>query len=378
MIDVVNTCHFFFADAAGSRSSRSRGGGATKSGGKANAAKKNTEVTSENNSRSSSVFGNGGGRKFQVRGRNFSGDSSELYPFNLDGPPAYGEVVPEPAFVTPIIGGMAYFYDNQYQAPAGAGAGSNAPNNAATSDEVLKSNIKTQIEYYFSRENLLKDFFLRRKMDPEGYLPVTLVASFNRVRSLTNDVTFIMAAVQDSKVVQIKDGRMRCKDDPEYWPLPSDQPDPVISPKPESQVDNATDSASTSTSSMAAQKEMKLSLNPNVPEFVPSFKAVDPVHDPDDEAGTDGDDEAEIVDNQIVKGSSSDNWVEVKNKKQDRKSLPKESFETPERKPSLTSRSSKGTGRSGNGDDDAREELEFQFDEDLDMPTGRQNKFSAM
>ena len=273
---------------------------------------------------------------------------------------------------------MAYFYDNQYQA-AGAGSGASGSGSAAAaSDEVLKSNIKAQIEYYFSRENLLKDFFLRRKMDPEGYLPVTLVASFNRVRSLTNDVTFIMAAVQDSKVVQIKDGRMRCKDDPEYWPLPSDQPDPVISPKPESQVDNATDSAS---SAMAAkEKEMKLSLNPNVPEFVPSFKAVDPVHDPDDEAGTDGDDEAEIVDNQIVKGSSgADNWVEVKNKKQDRKSLPKESFETPERKPSLTSKSSKGGSRSrGNGDDDAREELEFQFDEDLDMPTGRQNKFSAM
>ena len=29
-------------------------------------------------------------------------------------------------------------------------------------------------------------------MDSEGYLPVTLVASFNRVRSLTNDVTFIV------------------------------------------------------------------------------------------------------------------------------------------------------------------------------------------
>ena len=47
-------------------------------------------------------------------------------------------------------------------------------------------------EYYFSRENLQKDFFLRRKMDSEGFLPVTLVASFNRVRSLTNDVSFIM------------------------------------------------------------------------------------------------------------------------------------------------------------------------------------------
>ena len=112
---------------------------------------------------------------------------------------------------------MAYFYDNQYQA-AGAGSGASGSGSAAAaSDEVLKSNIKAQIEYYFSRENLLKDFCLRRKMDPEGYLPVTLVASFNRVRSLTNDVTFIMTAVQDSKVVQIKDGRMRCKDDPEYW-----------------------------------------------------------------------------------------------------------------------------------------------------------------
>ena len=121
MIDVVNTCHRFcpfFADAAGSRNSRSRGGGATKSSGsKAQTAKKNiNEVTSENNSRSSSVFGNGnnaGGRKFQVRGRNFSGDSSELYPFNLDGPPAYGEVVPEPAFVTPIIGNLPHYSKSQ-------------------------------------------------------------------------------------------------------------------------------------------------------------------------------------------------------------------------------------------------------------------------
>ena len=36
-------------------------------------------------------------------------------------------------------------------------------------------------------------------MDSEGYLPVTLVASFNRVRSLTNDVTFI---VQVKKIWQ--------------------------------------------------------------------------------------------------------------------------------------------------------------------------------
>ena len=93
---------------------------------------------------------------------------------------------------------------------------------------------------------------------------------------------------------------------------------------------------------------------------VTASKAVDPARDQDDEAGTDGDDEAEIVpDNK----RSYDNWVEVKSRKQDRKSLPKETEE--------------GATESG-GKDDGREELEFQFDEDLDVPVGRQNKFSSM
>ena len=119
------------------------------------------------------------------------------------------------------------------------------------------------------------------------------------------------------------------------------------------------------------------SLNPNVPEFVPTFaskpdsskpvknagnasKAIDSGRD-EDEAGTDGDDEAEIFDNQIRKNANKkdlDNWVEVKSKKQDRKSLPKDLADK--------------------HNDDRREELEFQFDEDLDMPVGRQNKFSSM
>ena len=35
-------------------------------------------------------------------------------------------------------------------------------------------------EYYFSTENLTKDIFLRRKMDPEGCIPLSLIATFNR------------------------------------------------------------------------------------------------------------------------------------------------------------------------------------------------------
>ena len=184
-------------------------------------------------------------------------------------------------------------------------------------------------EYYFSRENLQKDFFLRRKMDSEGFLPVTLVASFNRVRSLTNDVSFIMQvkilkmfsgggqgsegfayvvkggklvenlylpirgviksknpsyvvygwsiilfllqAVAQSEIVEVKDGKLRSKDDPTSWPLTFDQPDPVISPKPESEVDNAGDNA---TKPLKKSKPTTTSLNPNVPEFIPMASKV--------------------------------------------------------------------------------------------------------
>ena len=47
-------------------------------------------------------------------------------------------------------------------------------------------------EYYFSSDNLQRDFFLRRKMDKEGYIPISLVASFHRVQALTQDVALII------------------------------------------------------------------------------------------------------------------------------------------------------------------------------------------
>ena len=123
-------------------------------------------------------------------------------------------------------------------------------------DDVLKNYVKHQIEYYFSQENLDRDFFLRRKMTPEGYLPISLVASFNRVQQLTQDITFIVESVVDSEIVEVKDGLLiRSKVDPESWPLkPTD-------------------------------------LNPNVPEFVPTEEGDD--HADEDTAGTDGDDESE-------------------------------------------------------------------------------------
>lgn len=61
-------------------------------------------------------------------------------------------------------------------------------------------------EYYFSEENLVKDLFLRRKMDADGFLPVTLIASFYRVRSLTNDVSLVICAIKQSEHLELVDG----------------------------------------------------------------------------------------------------------------------------------------------------------------------------
>ncbi|KAK3912719.1 La-related protein 1 [Frankliniella fusca] len=87
--------------------------------------------------------------------------------------------------------------------------------------QTLQEYVKKQIEYYFSEENLMKDFFLRRKMDSEGYLPVTLIASFHRLQALTTDLSMILAAVRSSDKLELFNGfKVRTKEDPLRWPLP--------------------------------------------------------------------------------------------------------------------------------------------------------------
>ncbi len=86
--------------------------------------------------------------------------------------------------------------------------------------ETLKDYIKKQIEYYFSEENLQRDFFLRRKMDQMGFLPISLIASFHRVQALTQDVKMVIDSLSDSTLVEVVDGvKVRTKLNPEKWPL---------------------------------------------------------------------------------------------------------------------------------------------------------------
>ncbi|CAB3403158.1 unnamed protein product [Caenorhabditis bovis] len=89
-------------------------------------------------------------------------------------------------------------------------------------DDTLKEYVRKQIEYYFSDDNLQKDFFLRRKMNNDGYLPLSLIASFPRVRALTEDLLLIGEGLRESTKIELSpDGTLiRAREDPTKWPLP--------------------------------------------------------------------------------------------------------------------------------------------------------------
>ncbi|OQV20592.1 putative La-related protein 1 [Hypsibius exemplaris] len=88
----------------------------------------------------------------------------------------------------------------------------------------LKEMIKYQIEYYFSAANLQKDFFLRRMMAPDGSVMLGLVASFQRVRNLTQDFNLILESIVNSDVVEITDNFMiRPRETPDFWPIPEEE-----------------------------------------------------------------------------------------------------------------------------------------------------------
>ncbi|KAK2165216.1 hypothetical protein LSH36_53g03020 [Paralvinella palmiformis] len=97
----------------------------------------------------------------------------------------------------------------------------NVPPVVQTEDKVLKEFVRKQIEYYFSEDNLQRDFFLRRKMNSEGWIPVGLVASFFRVQALTQDISMVIDSMNDSTVVEMSEdkARFRPAKDPQKWPI---------------------------------------------------------------------------------------------------------------------------------------------------------------
>ena len=90
------------------------------------------------------------------------------------------------------------------------------------SDPQLHNKIVTQIDYYFSVDNLVKDTYLRQNMDEYGWVSIRLIAGFNKVKQLTDDMPMILSAVRtSSSMVEVSGDKVRRRCDWKRWILPA-------------------------------------------------------------------------------------------------------------------------------------------------------------
>nr|CAH8838417.1 unnamed protein product [Trichobilharzia regenti] len=115
---------------------------------------------------------------------------------------------------------------------------------------LIRHQILHQVEFYFSADNLARDIYLRRQMDSDGWVDVNVIAKFNRVASVCKDLNDILEAIRVSPLldVDVPNARVRCKNNPSIWPIPS-----VSHDKFRTDAKNSTGG-----------------LNPDAPEFIPS------------------------------------------------------------------------------------------------------------
>ncbi|EFX64864.1 hypothetical protein DAPPUDRAFT_304229 [Daphnia pulex] len=294
-------------------------------------------------------------------------------------------------FVTPFVGmavggvGLGHVPTNvALLVPAALQPHSKAVGDAS----VVKDLVRKQVEYYFSEENLQRDFFLRRKMDTEGYLPISLIASFHRVQALTQDVSLVIQALQQSTVLKIKDlVKVRTINDPEKWPIlpetvKNEEPQQETTPASagESHIEKPVNIETTKTTTAEPAKvevttteATKIEPTKTKPTKIESTKS-------------------EVTNNEIAKTSLSktndDEWKEVKRRVRDRHSSVSSSngglpYEIAADEKSVGRRSRQSSiclpknVNDAKGED--REELDFQFDEELDrpLPVVKQNTFTT-
>ncbi|KAM6909531.1 la-related protein 7 [Xenentodon cancila] len=69
----------------------------------------------------------------------------------------------------------------------------------------LLGDVRKQVEFWFGDVNLHKDRFLKKLIDESenGYVDISVLASFNRMKKLTTDTKLIARALKNSSVVQI-------------------------------------------------------------------------------------------------------------------------------------------------------------------------------
>ncbi|CAF1182877.1 unnamed protein product [Adineta ricciae] len=261
-------------------------------------------------------------------------------------------VVDDCSFVLPYIEG-AYYYQSTTPPPATDIPLTDIDVNIdeyttplvpAYTEQQLKELLRRQVEYYFSTENLEADIFLRQQMSKDGYVPLSLIASFNRVQTLCDDINLIADAVKDSLIIELNDKCMaRCRTEPLRWPLIMDVSNHLTA------------------------------LNPDVPDFQPGKMWKNENENSKILNGLD--DESHLLE----KGRSTTNevdWSHVPTKRK-KPAKKKEKKEQHQQQQSQTTseqqqpqqqqlqQQQQHQAKQQNAQSDNREELDFKFDEEL-------------
>ena len=88
-------------------------------------------------------------------------------------------------------------------------------------------------EYYFSVDNLCKDMYLRKHMDSQGFVFLPVLAKFNRIRQLTQDLELIRYVCLNSPQIEFRTGsdghdRLRKREGWQQWILSMEERDPSV------------------------------------------------------------------------------------------------------------------------------------------------------
>ncbi|KAL8804400.1 MAG: hypothetical protein Q9182_002595 [Xanthomendoza sp. 2 TL-2023] len=91
--------------------------------------------------------------------------------------------------------------------------------------------VSMQMEYYFSVDNLCKDMYLRKHMDSQGFVFLSVLAKFNRIRQLTQDLELVRYVCLNSPQIEFRTGsdghdRLRKRDGWQQWILAMEERDP--------------------------------------------------------------------------------------------------------------------------------------------------------
>ncbi|XP_043723062.1 la-related protein 1A-like isoform X1 [Telopea speciosissima] len=134
----------------------------------------------------------------------------------------------------------------------------------------LRTNLVKQIEYYFSDENLQKDPYLLSLMDDQGWVSISKIADFNRVKKMTTNIPFILDALQSSNSIEVQGDKIRKRDDWSKWLGRN-----TLSSKPQAQHGEVDEKASVSMTSSELNDGTNCNNNQGTFEVTGEFPPTD-------------------------------------------------------------------------------------------------------